>query len=92
VRFIGPLIDLLRFVRGRDGYIAVLPALDHLTHQSFDSSSDPLSDLMIWDGTHTELSMPPGYTAWKGELYAEMIDPRFRNFLDEGAPTRIRGE
>jgi hypothetical protein len=91
-RFIAPLIDLMRFVRSRDEYAATLEALRTLTGEKLDDWQAAWETLTIWYGAHDKLQPPPGYTAWKGELHAQMIDPRFRQFLYDGAPATVRVE
>jgi len=91
-RFIAPLIDLLRFIRSREDYTTILDDLDQLTGRTWENSSEPWEQLTIWYGQHAELQPPPGYTGWKGELHAQVIDPRFRDFLYDGAPATVRVE
>ncbi len=91
-RFIGPLLDILRFTNGRAEYIAIADVLGKLTGEKAQANEDLWSDLTIWYAENTELSPPPGYTGWKGELLAQLIDPRFRRFLYDGAKTSVRVE
>ncbi len=91
-RFIPPLIDLLRFVNSRDEYVTILQTLRTLTGGRVDEWKDPWETLTTWYGARTELQPPPGYIAWKGELHAQLIDPRFRQFLYDNAPTAVRVE
>ena len=91
-RFIAPLIDLMRFVNAHEEYVAILQALQTLTGERVDESENPWEALTVWYGAHTELQPPHGYTAWKGELHAQRIDPRFRQFLYDGAPSAVRVE
>lgn len=91
-RFIAPLIDLMRFVRTREEYLAVTQTLRALTGEKIEEVEDSWEGLTVWYGEHTELQPPPGYTGWKGELHAQLIDPRFRQFLYDGAPASVRVE
>lgn len=91
-RFIAPLIDLLRFVSSQQDYLETINALSQLTGKDWSASSQPWEELTIWYGEHPELQPPPGYTGWKGELHAETIDARFRDFLYDGAPATVRVE
>ncbi|MBA3913410.1 MAG: DUF3179 domain-containing protein [Acidobacteriales bacterium] len=91
-RYTAPLIDLLRFLKDPSEYTQSIIALNKLTGKDWSNSSDPVDDLIIWYGEHSELKPPPGYTGWKGELHAELIDPRFRDFLYYGAPATVRVE
>ncbi len=91
-RFIAPLIDLLRFVNSRDDYLLVLDTLQALTGEKLGPSEDAWEKITIWYGQQAELQPPPGYTGWKGELHARLIDPRFKQFLYYGAPASARVE
>src|SRR5690348_12205171 len=88
--YIAPLIDLLLFFTSPDDSAAILNTLDQLTGQNWDGSSDPWGQLTTWYAQHPELRPPAGYTGWKGEVYAQMSDARFRNFLYDGAPANLR--
>lgn len=90
-RFIAPLIDLLRFGFSQQ-YLDILSVLSQLTDKDWSTSPAPWEELTIWYGEHHELQPPPGYTGWKGELHAEIIDARFRDFLYDGAPATVRVE
>lgn len=91
-RFIAPLIDLLRFTITRDEYLAVHETLRVLTGEKINEGEEPWGGLLIWYGKQTSLQPPPGYTGWKGELHGQLIDPRFRQFLYDGAPASARVE
>ena len=91
-RFIAPVLDLLRFVKTRDEYLALAKTLRTLTGEKVEEFEEPWERLTVWYGEHTELQPPPGYTGWKGELHAQLIDPRFRQFLYDGAPASVRVE
>jgi uncharacterized protein DUF3179 len=90
--YIAPLIDLLLFFTSPDDSAAILNTLDQLTGQNWDGSADPWSQLCVWYAEHPELRPPAGYTGWKGEMYAQMSDPRFRDFLYDGEPANLRVE
>jgi hypothetical protein len=91
-RFIAPLIDLLRFVSSQEEYVAILQTLTALIGEKITAADDPWEALTIWYGEHETLQPPPGYTGWKGELHARLIDSRFRQFLYRGATTAVRVE
>ncbi len=91
-RFIAPLIDFLRFVNSRDDYLQVWETLQALTGEKLSPSEDAWEKITVWYGQHAELQPPPGYTGWKGELHARLIDPRFKQFLYDGAPATARVE
>jgi hypothetical protein len=91
-RFIAPLIDFLRFVNTTEAYLQVLKTLRALTGEELSPSEDAWEKITIWYGQHAELQPPPGYTGWKGELHARLIDPRFKQFLYDDAPAIARVE
>ncbi len=91
-RFTAPLIDLLRFSQVRDEYLLILQTLSVLTGKKVEEWEDPWHELTVWYGAQMELKPAPGYTEWKGELYAQLIDPRFREFLYDGAIATVRVE
>ena len=46
-------------------------------------------DWFTFAGSLTNLKTPPGYVAWKGELFSR-IDPVYRRILSPGAAVRLR--
>src|SRR5437588_1838004 len=90
-RFIAPLIDLLRFGDSPEETQLILETLHTFTGKDLLVPENLFDKLMVWYGAHNQ-APPPGYTAWKGELHAQMIDPRFREFFYEGAPSVVRIE
>ena len=91
-RFIGPLTDMLQLAPSGDLHGALLAALHELTGEKLEDSHEPWKDLVRWYGPRTDLKPPPGYLGWKGHLYAQLLDPRFGEFLYDGAPSAIRVE
>ncbi|MGH9846196.1 MAG: DUF3179 domain-containing (seleno)protein, partial [Blastocatellia bacterium] len=92
-KFIAPLIDLMRFARTGDEYVAIVETLRALTGEKLDAAAtDTWERAIVWYGEHGELTPPPGYTAWKGEMLAQLLDPRFKQFLYEGATATVRVE
>ncbi len=91
-RFIGPLTDMLQLAPSGDLHHALLALLGELTGQKVEASHEPWKDLVRWYGPRTDLEPPPGYLGWKGRLYSQLLDPRFGEFLYEGAPSAIRAE
>ena len=90
-RYIAPLIDVIQFVRNQENFAVLGRALGNLTGERIDRWESPWHDLMVWYGERPELKPPPGYIGWKGHLFS-LVDPRFRLFLYDGAPTSIRVE
>lgn len=84
-RFIAPLIDILRFQPSRDEITEVSQTLQSLANFKPSQIEDIWGQWTIWLGENTSLQPPPGYTAWKGELHALLVDKRFKEFLYEGA-------
>lgn len=93
-RYIAPLIDLLRFADRQEDYAALLETLHILIGEKIapGTSLDPWEALVSWYGEHAEWQPPPGYTGWKGELHAQLIDDRFRDLLYPEAPSSVRVE
>ena len=91
-RLIAPLIDRVKFVENREELLALVRALRKLTGEKVAALDEAWVDLVVWYGKQTGLDPPPGYTGWKGELYGQEIDPRFRFFLYEDAPATVRVE
>lgn len=91
VRFIGVLIELFRSRQiglvnnlSFDDYIA---ALQILSGQSF---ADDWGEWIEWYG-QTDLTVPIGFTGWKGQILTRM-DGRFGDFLQDQHPSNIRVE
>ncbi len=92
-RFIAPLIDLMRFARTPEEFSAIVETLRALTGEKLNPAApDTWERVIVWYGQRGELAPPPGYTAWKGELHAQLLDPRFKQFLYEGAAATVRVE
>lgn len=89
VRFIAPLIELVRARNSRVGYLDTshVALLEELTGQRYARDWDRWA---AWYG-RTTLEAPPGFVAWKGTLLGR-IDPRFAEFLWDGAPVVVRPE
>lgn len=89
-RFIAVFIEL---VRGQQlgvvlgDYEANVAALEQLSGQNF---NDDWFTWVEWYGL-TDLTVPPGFTHWKG-LILGRIDPTFDNLLRDEFPSTIRAE
>jgi hypothetical protein len=93
--FVAPLIDLLRFETSRDEDQELQETLHKLTGEKADeedSAWDQFVRWFMWYGAQSQFPPPAGYTGWKGELYAGLVDPRFRMFLYDGAQATMRVE
>ena len=90
MRFIAVFIEMMR-----------LNEVNVLTGPGFPGPTDALRALtgermILWPEwtvwyTDRDLEPPPGFTQWKGRLYAE-IDPKFTRFFEAPDPGRIRSE
>ena len=91
MRFVAALIEVLRAsqVGAIDGPGAamVVHPLEALSGKQF---GDDWPAWVEWYGT-TALVPPPGFVGWKGRLLGR-IDPRFRGFLSDDLPARLRVE
>jgi hypothetical protein len=88
-RFIAPLVDLMRFPRGRDELALIVATVGRLAGPGAPAADWP--GMVEWVGRRTDLQAPPGYVGWKGVLHSA-IDPRFADFLRDGVPARVRVE
>jgi len=90
-RFIAVFIELMRVAQigliDPTPYGDYIDALEKLSGQSFGSD---WPGWIEWYGK-TDLTPPPGFAGWKGQLLTG-IDPRFADFLRDDAPLRIRVE
>ncbi len=90
-RFVGVFIELLR--ADQIGLVqnvssnALIGALQTLSGQTFGWDWPAWIE---WYGG-ADLTVPPGFTGWKGQLLAR-IDPGFGEFLRDDLPSRIRVE
>jgi len=90
-RFVPVLIEVLR--AGQVGVLEaadvsmVISALQALSGKQFGQDWPAWVE---WYGT-TALAPPPGFVGWKGRLFGR-IDSRFRGFLSDGLPSRLRVE
>ncbi len=89
--FVPVLAELLfSFVpESREGYQEIEDTLRLLTGENYDDFD--WNEWVKWVGRHDEITPPPGFDGWKGQLF-EKIDPSFGDFLYEGIPNRIRLE
>ncbi len=90
-RFVPVLIEVLRasqagMLEAADAAM-VIGALEALSGKQF---GDDWPAWVEWYGT-TALGPPPGFVGWKGRLFGR-IDPRFRAFLSDDLPSRLRVE
>lgn len=88
-RFIAPLVDGMRFVRGREELLGIGSTLQALAGPQ--APALDWADMVVWVGQHPESGTPPGYLGWKGRLHAP-IDPRLAAFLQDGLKATMRVE
>jgi hypothetical protein len=91
VRYIPVFIELLRVrqigVLNITHFQEMISVLEEISGQTFGN------DWFAWVEWYgkTDLTPPPGFTGWKGELLGA-IDPGFEKFLQEDYPSTIRTE
>jgi hypothetical protein len=88
-RFVAPLVDLMRFAQTREELLLISDTLRQLAGPA--APARDWAGMVEWVGRRPDLKPPPGYVDWKGLLHSA-IDPRFAEFLREGAPARVRIE
>ncbi len=90
-RFIAVFIEILRATQlgllRNTTSLAPVEALETLSGKNFGGD---WAAWVEWYGA-TELSPPPGFTGWKGQILGK-IDPGFADFLQADFPTTIRTE
>ncbi len=88
--FLPVLVDLLRFADTREEWFGVLDAAGSLLGEDLRQIERPWRTLSRRLGARDDLPLPRGYAAWKGELLAQRVDERFRDFLYDGVTSRVR--
>jgi hypothetical protein len=90
-RFISVYIELFRANQlGLFRHAELQTIIDSLEALSGQTFGDNWAAWIEWYGT-TDLSPPPGFTGWKGQLLGQ-IDPGFAEFLQDDHPATIRVE
>ncbi|MEO0480360.1 MAG: DUF3179 domain-containing protein [Planctomycetota bacterium] len=84
------LRDLLRFVDTADEWYRILDAGTAILERDMRAVQGPWRTLTLEMAADPEWPMHDDYGAWKAELYAELVDPRMRDFFDEVDRSRIR--
>lgn len=89
-RFIAVFIELMR--GAQVGLVQMQPTLPAIGLEQLSSQrmGPDWAAWISWYG-HTELTPPPEFTTWKGELLSG-IDPGFADFLKSEFPTTVRPE
>ena len=89
--FAAPLVDLLLFSFALPLEVVeeIHRALTQLTGESFPDAE--WKDWFTWLGQRQDVTGPPGYARWKGQLYS-FIDPEFPAFFKADPTPRIRFE
>jgi hypothetical protein len=91
-RYLAPFFELLRFpaVAPRE---EIGTAMDTIAgEQPGEQIGGDWARWYEWLGRHPEVKTVPGFATWKGDLYARMVDPAMKRFLDSGRPSTIRVE
>ena len=86
-RYLPPLIDLLAFARTPEEWYATLDALGELLSEDLREVERPWRTLRLRLGT--QVSGPADYLAFKRELLARRVDPRFRDLLADARNSRL---
>ena len=90
-RFVSVFIELLRGRQiGLVQYPEPIDIVENLEALSGQSWGGNWGDWITWYGS-TDLTPPPGFTSWKGQLLVG-IDPAFGQFLQDSQPSNIRVE
>ena len=95
--YVPVLVEFLRFpwLLDSGAEAAVFAALASLIGQEY---ADLAPEQREWDwwvewvGRHPEVQPPEGFAAWKGGLFALLVDPEMGAFLYDGVKTNIRLE
>ena len=100
--YIPVLMELMRFPWwqiDQDVELALYEALDHIAELNpgaadvgSGSEIDEWARWVVWMGKHPEVWPPPGFAGWKGQLFAEFVDPEMGAFLYDGMRANIRVE
>lgn len=88
-RYRAPLVDLLRHADTAEEWYRILDALGALWDEDLRALERPWRNLTLRLAADAELPAFEGYAAWKGELLAQLVDERFREFLHADVPTTV---
>lgn len=89
-RYLPPLVDLLRMADTPEEWFRILDAVGGILGEDVRSLERPWRNLTLRLAEDDEQAFLPGYAAWKGELLARLVDPRFRQFLNADVASRVR--
>ena len=95
--YVPVLVEFLRFpwLLDSGAQTAVFAALARLIGQEFADLTPEQRDWdwwVEWVGRHPEAQPPDGFAAWKGGLFALLVDPEMGAFLYDGVKANIRLE
>ena len=101
--YVPVLIDMLRLPRSfpaEETQATIYVALGDIAKQNFPENFPEFGTAEVsswswwvnWLGRNSEIKPPPGYAAWKGRLYARLVDPEMEDFFYAGVKTKIRLE
>jgi Protein of unknown function (DUF3179) len=88
LRYVAPLVELLRFSIAGLPSAEISNALNRLTGETHGLDWEAW---YVWMGNR-EIPLPSHFATWKGELYGKMVDREMRRFLDSKHRTTIRPE
>lgn len=86
-RFLPALIDLLAFAETAEEWYAILDALGALLSEDMRAVERPWRTLRL--RLSENVSGPPDYLAFKRELLARVVDPRYRDLLADRAISHL---
>ena len=104
-RYIPVLVELLRFpwwqieqevdeaiYSSLDRIAAQSPGIEEINAVPSQDGQDEWFQWVVWLGKHPEIKPPEGFAGWKGELFANLVDPAMGAFLYDGVKANIRVE
>jgi len=88
-RDLAPLVDLLRFAETPEEWYAILDAASAVTGEDERARERPWRNLTLLLAAR-EPALFDDYRAWKAELLARAVDPRYRELVGGDSPARVR--
>ena len=91
-RYFAPLVDLLRFADTPEEWFRILDAIGAILGEKTRQVIRPWRTMTLRIANDSSLEQFDSYAGWKGELLAQRVDPRFREFLHDEVTRSIRLE